>query len=304
MLLLTGCVGTHDSADLYRPRFSPRSQSLHKPVVAVVEFENRSSFRGQWHVGSGMADLLVTHLLETDRFVVLERKALDQMLKELRLQDTDLFRDEGRVDTGRLRSAQYLIRGVITDFTVTGDASGWFSTGSERAKLMGSRARVAMNLMVFEVENGEVLHSVETSGSVGSFGLGGTVTYKDYTFGSDAFFRTPLGKACTQAMKKAIADIEDAIPLQPWSPRVAEVSSDGHVIVSGGKNVGMEAGTVYTVLGEPHRVTDPSTGNVIETLPGDPKGRIQIREVRALASHGQILSGTAVRGDDLEREPD
>ena len=293
--LLAGCQSIHQDPYVYRSK----GKSHHKPVVAVLQFENRANFHGKWNLGDGMADLLTTHILDSGRFVVIERQQLDRMIKEIRMQGGDLFREEGRVEPGRLKNAQYLIRGVVTDFTVTDDASGWFGKKEGGVKLLGSKARVAINMMVFDVETGEIVCSVETSGSAGSIGLGGAINYKDYQFGSDAFFRTPLGKASSQAMKKAIGQMLTDIPQQEWKPRVAEATPN-YIIISGGSGLGVREGSQYVVRGQPRSITDPTTGDIIERIPGPIKGRVEVVTVNKRSAHALLRQGTAERGDLLE----
>jgi curli biogenesis system outer membrane secretion channel CsgG len=280
----------------------PGGPLAHKPVVAVLEFENRSGFSGQWNLGGGMADLLTTYLLETDRFIVLERRNLTHLVGEIRRQADGLFRKEGRAKPGRLKNAQYLVRGVVTDFTVTGDASGWFSKEKTRARGWGSRARVAMNLMVSEVETGQIVSSVKTSGSAGAWGFSGLINYRNVTFGSDAFFRTPLGRATGEAITRAIHQIARDLPILPWQLRVAERHGQ-EVVLNGGENAGIREGTAYVVRAEPHEVTDPVSGDVIEVVPGRLKGKIRVHTVKARSSRGILLSGTAERGDLLKPAP-
>ena len=197
--LLIGLV-TCFSLGCYHPGMGPRvhalsrhrGQALQKPVVAVIDFENRSGFSGQWKLGRGMADVLTTHLIDSDRVTVLERQYIHHVVEEIEHQQHRLFRKEGQVERGRLKNARYLIRGVVTDFTVTGDVSGWFGTEKGRGKARSSRARVAINLMISEVESGEIiqfgkkLRNFERRG-----GFGGNTRYQGIQFGGDAFFRKP-----------------------------------------------------------------------------------------------------------------
>lgn len=290
----------------YRPGGRSRAPAapayVVKPVVAVMDFENRSGFEGQWKLGGGMADLLVTGLLDTGRVTVLERRDLDDVLAEIARQGRDFFRREGRVDRGRLKNARYMLRGVVTEFTVTGDVSGWFAAPAARAFGRGQRARVALNVRLYDVESGEVLASVRTDGSVSSGLFGGSFDYRGVTFGGDAFFRTPLGRATEAAMARAVDGLLEAVPARYWQPRVAESGPDA-VIVNGGENVGLRPGAEFTVRSEGRAVTDPITGDVIETVPGPARGRIRVTGVRAASSHAVLLEGDARRGDVLWPAP-
>lgn len=279
--------------------FRPRNDDALKPVVAVVDFENKASFSGQWKLGAGMADLLVNQLLESERVVVLERQHIGDVVGEIVRQGQDLFRSEGRAPRGRLKNAQYLIRGTITDFTVTGDVSGWFGNQTAAVRGRGQRARVALAVRVSDVASGEVLSSVKTEGSASSGGLGAAINYKGIGFGGDAFFRTPLGKATESALNRAVKKILHDLPEQTWQARVAEVV-DGRVLLNGGRSVGVKRDHVFAVRGAPREITDPVTGNVIEVLPGRVTGRIRVVEVKDSTAYAEVLEGAARRGDLLE----
>ncbi len=299
LMLLSGCVAPGSRSG---GGFFSRTDDALKPVVAVVDFENKASFSGQWKLGSGMADLLVNQLVDSERVVVLERQHLGDVVGEIVRQGQDLFREEGRVQRGRLKNAQYLIRGTVTDFTVTGDTSGWFGTEKASIRGRGQRARVSLTVKVSDVASGEVLTSVKTEGTASSWGLGSSINYKGVSFGGDAFFRTPLGKATDGALKRAVKKILHDLPMVAWQPRVAEVL-DGMVIVNGGEGVGVRTGDEFVVRGGPRDVTDPVTGNVIDVIPGKVVGRVRVKEVKESASYAEVLEGTAQRGGVLERVP-
>ncbi len=276
-----------------------RSSRVMKPVVAVTDFENLANAQGQWNLGKGMADVLVTQLLETDRIVVLERKDLKDVLDEIILQGGDLFRQEGKVDRGRLKNAKYLVRGSVTDFTETSQGSGWFGISWLRIFGRGSQARVAINIKVSDVESGEVVASVKAAKSVSAGGAGVEGRYKDVVFGGDAFFRTPLGKATEGAIHSAVRQILHDLPVNYWQPRVAESTGDT-VVINGGKNVRVRIGDKFFVREAPRDITDPATGNVIETVPGRVIGKIQVMKVNPASAYAVIDDGVAKRGDFLE----
>lgn len=273
-----------------------------KPVVAVMDFENKAGFSGQWNLGQGMADMLVTQLMDSRRVTVVERQHVDDVVSELVRQGQELFRKEGRAERGRLKNAQYLIRGSITDFTVAGDASGWFSASSFGFWGRGSKARVAMHVKLSDVASGEILASVKTEGTASSGGFGGQVNYKSVEFGGDAYFRTPLGKATEKALRVATRRLLSRLPDEAWLPRVAEAGPD-YVVINGGENAKVHEDDVFVVREEGRKITDPVTGNVIEEGLGKVKGRLRVIRVNPASAHAVLLEGDADRGDHLERAP-
>ncbi|MBU0679499.1 MAG: CsgG/HfaB family protein [Verrucomicrobia bacterium] len=170
--VLAGCLFLSLLASCTTPLYDPSGRTeppkpytyAVRPVVAVMDFENRSNFAGQWNLGNGMAEVLVTEFLDSERVTVLERKHLDDVISEIFRQGKDLFRQEGKVQTGRLKNARYLIRGAITDFSVVGDSSGWFGAkDGSGLRGGGSKSRVALHIMVSDVETGEIISSVKTA---------------------------------------------------------------------------------------------------------------------------------------------
>jgi len=293
------CLGLGCQSMPGRPLLGGHGGRSIKPVVAVTDFENRANFPGQWNLGRGMADLLTTELLASEEVTVLERRHLDDVVQEIVRQGGTLFRHEGKVEPGRLKNAKFLVRGVVTDFTLTSESSGWFGIKSFRAHGHGTRARVAIAVQVSDVETGEILSAVKTDSTVSAGGLSASYDYNDIAFGGDSFFRTPLGKATESAMRKAVRKILRDLPTQYWRPRVAEAGPDT-VIINGGENVRLREGEVFVVREPGRAVTDPVTGNVLETVPGRVIGKIQVSQVRPLSAHAVILDGTAYRGNLLE----
>lgn len=272
------------------------------PVVAVADLENQANFTGQFNLGHGMADMLVTGLMKTKKVVVLERQNLRDILGELSLQKDGLSRPEGRVAGGRLKNARYLIRGSITDFTEVESTAAKLGVSSLKIFGGAQRAQVALHLRIYDVESGEIMASLKSEGNASSGGAGAAGQYKNVTLGGEAFKRTPLGKATEQAIKEAVDKLLKALPVDYWRPLVAEVEQ-GTVVVNGGDNVRLQPGDQFIVRGQPRFVTDPATGNVIDTIPGQQNGRIQIVKVSPLSATATLLEGTAQRGQMLEPVP-
>jgi curli biogenesis system outer membrane secretion channel CsgG len=294
--LLSGCQSPNRRSGYH---YSVRGGQVTKPVVAVIDFENKANVSGRWNLGEGMADLLIAELIDSRDVTVLERKNLGDVVNEIAQQGRELFRQEGKVQRGRLKNARYLVRGTVTDFTESMHVSGWLGLRSWRIFGGGNRARVAIAVRVSEVESGEVVSSVKAEASVGSGGGGVEGMYKDVAFGGDAFFRTPLGQATEAAVEHAVRKILRDLPRERWDSRVASVSED-YVVVNGGKNVRVRRGREFLVREGPREVTDPVTGNVIDVVPGKVVGRVKVREVNDESSYADLLEGVARRGDCLE----
>jgi len=279
----------------------PLPRNAVPPRVAVASFENRSSFEGQWKLGPGMADLLVSELVASRNFVVLERGSLDKVVDEISRQSHRLFRPEGRVDEGRLDNAHYLIRGVITDFSQSSGGSLWLGI---RHLLIGSggyTARVGLTLTIVDIESGRILDSVQCSGKARAGDAYAKGSYKGIQFGGRSFFQTPLGVATASAIRQGLHGIVKKMPRTTWTPMIAEVDGN-RIVLNGGRERGLETGSVYQVRGKGTPVTDPLTGDVLDVMPGPVVGTVRIMEMRAQVSVAELLSGHGfARGQTLER---
>jgi curli biogenesis system outer membrane secretion channel CsgG len=294
LAILTGC------STFTRYKIPSLPENAIKPVVAVTDFENETGFSGQWKLGSGIPDMLVSELLATDRVIVVDRQKLGVVIGEIMHQGKDLFRKEGSVERGRLKHAQYLIRGVITDFTQTRSASGWFRTHSVGIGGRGAKAIVMIHLTVTDVETGEIICSIPADGSARASSQWAKFDYSNTAFGGDMFFKSPIGRATQQALRKAVYEIIQEIPFSLWKPRIAEAIPD-IVVINGGENTGVNIGDIFDVHAKSQTVTDPETGNVIDLIPGKIIGKIRITTVHSTSAEGIILSGKAKRGNYLEK---
>lgn len=294
LLILSGC-GT------FGPALRPLPPDAIRPVVAVTDFDNDTGFAGQWKLGRGIPDLLVTELLKTDRVVVVDRKNLNDVVGEIMRQGHDLFRKEDSVTRGRLKNARYLIRGVITDFTQTGSQSGWFRAPAAAVGIRGAQAIVLINITITDVETGEILASIPADGTARASSKWAKFDYKNVSFGGDLFFQTPIGRATQEAIGKAVYHIVQAIPYKTWKPRIAETPTPDTVIINGGENAGVKEGDVFDVREEGRPITDPTTGNIIGHVPGQAIGQIKLTKIGPESSEGIALSGRPKRGDFLEK---
>lgn len=303
LLLLAGLLAACASPNR-PPRAPGGSRAERLPVIAVTEFENRSGFSGQWNLGTDMADLLVSELMATGDFRVVERQRLGGVLGELHLQNQPQFRDEGKVEPGRLINARYQIRGVITDFSQISSGGFWVSLRRFLFRSSAYTARVALTLTVVEVESGEILASVQSSGTARARSAYLAAEYKGVNFGGDSFRKTPLGAATVQAIRSGIRQLDRSVPRQRWEPLIAEVLGNGHLVLNGGTRRGFRSGDLYRVLGPVRVITDPASGDVLSRMPGPDLGVLRIREVRPDIAIAEVLSGAGFsRGNRLAPVP-
>ena len=208
-----------------------------KTRVAVSTFKDKSAdsrCKIRWfsrtQLGSGFQEQLITKLQETRRFAIQERTNLKKMYDE----EHNLVNSDRRYSPrkNKFKAAHYSITGAVTAFELCEqggggdvDVGGLFGFKKTGLKLGGgvSKARVALDVRIVDVEKGEIVDSfvVEGTASSAKFKLKGD--YKGSRFGSNAFGNTPLGEATREALAKAATKIDDIIPDRKDDPRnVAE----------------------------------------------------------------------------------
>ena len=88
--------------------------AANKPVVAVLYFENATQKAELEVMRKGFADMLVTDLVAWDGVTVVERSRLEEVLGELKLQQSKAFDAKTAVKVGKLMGAQYQLTGTLT----------------------------------------------------------------------------------------------------------------------------------------------------------------------------------------------
>lgn len=287
LILFSGCA-TWESLPVPLPKEAVR------PVVAVSSFENRSGFPGEWQLGGGMADLLVSELVLSKNFEVVERQHLETVVGELQRQKNEMFRPEGRLESGRLKNAQYLIRGVINDFSQVG--GGAFAVTIRRLLFggKGCNARVSLTLTIVDIETGVIVSSVQCKGTSRAREAYVEGSYKGVAFGGDAFFKTPLGQATRDAIRQGLKGIIREMPRRHWKPVIASVA-DGRIILNGGRDRGFREGRQYVVREAAQPVTDPTTGDLLTLLPGKEVGAIKVVKVEEEIAYAEAVKGEGFR---------
>jgi curli biogenesis system outer membrane secretion channel CsgG len=298
VLLLAGCA-THDGV---RPL--PRAViDRNIPTIAILDFENKAYFPYRWNLGQGIRDRLVDELVNSRRYTVLNRADIQDVINELEMQNSPKFRKEGRLDKGRLKNVKYLIKGAVTDFSHV--AGGGVRAFVEKFGIGsgGEMAVVSVTLYVTDVETGEVVVSRSFSGNAWAGKTDIVATYKNVSFGARSFYRTPLGEATTDVIRKCIKSISQAIVREKWYPSVVKVVGDT-LIFSGGIDRGIEVGSIWTAYEAGEILIDPQTGDELGRLPGKDMGRVEVVEVEGRFSHATIFEGEFAPGQTLKMVPE
>ena len=190
-----------------------------KARVAVTKFVDKSA-KGKSYgaIGDGMAEMLANALFSTNKYIVLERQSLDDVIKEQDLGASGRVKQETAARIGEIEGAELLIEGTITEFEPGTAAAGGGVGGVLPLPGRGGRvvrgiggiaggiktSHVALIVKVIDAKTSRRLASEQIEGKAtdigGITGMGGPGLAG--VFGG--FSKTPMEKAIRVSIEEAV----------------------------------------------------------------------------------------------------
>lgn len=254
-------------------------------------------------IGDGMADMLVTALVESKRYVVLERRNLKDVEDEVKLEkppeDGKLPPADQSLLAGRVLGAQLLLRGALTELSYKRTSQG-ASDGLVGVIQGGNStftATAAIDLKIIEVSTGRILDSVKSEGTVTNRSRFIGFTRDEFAFGKSSFDSSPIAKALRKAIENGVKLLNDRAEKLPWEGRIASISKqDPNVLyLNFGADAGLKPGTELEIFAYGETVTDPETGVVIGREEDTVVGKCRIRSATKTMTTALLLSGEGLR---------
>jgi curli biogenesis system outer membrane secretion channel CsgG len=302
---------------------APAAPQGRKKRVAVFDFDYATVhgsvaalFGQDVDVGKGITDLLVTDLVKDGSYSVIERKALDKILKEQNFSNSDRADPNSAAKIGKLLGVDAMIVGSITQFgnetkntNIGGGGGGFGGFGLGGVGHKKSKAIVAVTARLVDIDTGEILGVAEGKGESSREStslLGGGGNWHGFgggaaDFGSSDFQSTIIGEAVKAAVdslsQEVIADKDKLVARTiVVEGLVAAVDSGTIVLNVGGKN-GVKVGDQLNVERVTKEIKDPSTGKVIRRL-ASPVGVVKVTDVDDISSVCTVVSGTGFKVGD------
>ncbi len=170
-----------------------------KPRVGVLRFTNQVAGNSFWvwnpRVASELQDMLISELVSTKAFRVLERKEIDAVISEQDLSQSGRVSKETAVKAGKLLGAQYLIAGTVTAFEMSQSTGG--RIGFKGISIGGKKTKVyiAVDVKVIDTETGEIVDAKTIEAKAKGGGIGVGLSLGDLSFSGSDYKKTPVGKA-------------------------------------------------------------------------------------------------------------
>lgn len=288
-----------------------------KKRIAVLDFDYATVysdvgyiFGSNVDVGKGIADLLVTKLVQGGQFSVIERKQLDKIMAEQNLGASGRIDEATAARIGKILGVDALIMGSIHSFgrddrnrgggggvSVPVPIFGGVKLGSKKAK-----AQVGINYRMVATDTAEIFSAGDARGESKREGAsiqasGGVKgVYTDGALGMNAsnFAETIIGEAVYDCVNKLAAQLEEKASSMP-ARTVAAVKTEGviadvsgsTVIINIGRNAGLKKGDRLEVKRVTREVKDPDTGKVLRVV-SDKVGEVVLTDVDDTSAEGKF----------------
>lgn len=221
-------------------------------AIADVEVLAPGAPRG---LANGIEEMLITSLHESGRFIVLERSALEEILREQRLSLTGVIRPDTAAKVGELFGAQILVKTVVTGFAE--EKIGTVQLGPLVVSIV--QGYIAMDMRIFDANTGVIIESRKAESTITETGGGILIRGGMIDFTISDYEKTPLGKATRDVIDKLVDFIVSEIRPVPWQGRVA-IAEPSKVYVNAGFDVGMQNNSYLEIFERGREIIDPSTG--------------------------------------------
>ena len=303
--------------------FVPLMHGQTKPRIAVLDFDyatvrttSQAIFGSEVDIGKGITDMLVDKLVNGGTFSVIERKALDSILKEQNFSNSDRADSNSAASIGRILGVDAIIVGSITQFGRDDSNRGGAGAAAARSILAGAgierntgKAVVGITTRIVNVDTGEILSSVSgkgeskrTSTSVaGLFGTSGGAGAGSIDMGSSNFAQTIIG----EAVSEAVNSIASLLHQNSGKVTARVVKIEGSVLdvdrneltLDTGGNSGVKVGDKLIVARVTREIKNPDTGAVIRRVE-EQIGDVEITEVGAQYAVGNFRGSSPAEAGD------
>ena len=232
LFTMTGCAEFMDTqpraqVDNYAGAQPLPPYSGPKARIAVADFDVKAA-QATGEIGTGLREMLVTALMNSNRFRVLERQVLDAVMKEQELGASGAAQ-AGGAQRGMIKTADIIITAAVTEFepNASGGGGGIGGGGSVGSGILGgligaatNKAHMALDIRIIDASTSEVLAATRVQGEAkdvaggfmvgfaGGFGLGG---------GLSMYKNTPMEKAIRVCIIEAVRYISQTVPPEYYS---------------------------------------------------------------------------------------
>lgn len=297
-------------------------QAPSKRRIAVLDFDYATVhqwvydiFGSDQDIGKGIADMLVTNLVRNGTYSVIERKQLDQVLREQNFQQSGRADPSSAVQLAKILGVDAIIIGSITQFGRDDKKLGVGGAGVHVGGIgiggfgkKSAKAVVQIDARIVSTTTAEILGVATGHGEskrsgvslAGGVAIGGTGAAGALDMGSSNFANTIIGEATRSAVDSLTGQLVAAAGgIQETKVEIRALVADvsgGEVTINVGTGAGVKVGAEYDVVRPGREIRDPATGRVLRRTT-TPVGKLKVTQADEGSATGTLSGGPARVGD-------
>jgi curli biogenesis system outer membrane secretion channel CsgG len=194
-----------------------------KARIAVADFDVKAA-KAAGEIGTGLREMLVTALINSNRFSVVERQVLNAVMQEQQLAVSGAAQAGTGAQRGQIKTADLIITAAVTEFEpqASGGSAGIGGGGGIGSGILGgilgaamNKAHMALDIRIVDTSTSEVLAATRVQGQAtdiaGGF-MGGFMGGWGLGIGLSGYANTPMEKAIRICIIEAVRYISQTIP--------------------------------------------------------------------------------------------
>lgn len=232
VLIISGLIGCASIQQMTQPTAQVDNTAGTQPLppysgprarVAVADFDVKAA-RATGEIGTGLREMLVTALINSSRFSVVERQVLNAVMKEQELLVSGAAQQGSGPERGKIKTADIIVTAAVTEFEpqASGGSAGLGGGGGVGSGILGgllgaalNKAHMALDIRIVDASTSEILAATRVQGQAsdvsGGF-VGGFLGGWALGGGLSAYANTPMEKAIRVCIIEAVRYISQTIP--------------------------------------------------------------------------------------------
>jgi len=194
-----------------------------KARIAVLDFDVKAA-KATGEIGTGLREMLVTALVNSNRFRVVERQVLNAEMQEQELAASGAAAQGASAQRGQIKTADLAITAAVTEFEpqASGGAGGIGGGGGAGSGMLGgllgaslNKAHMVLDIRILDTSTSEVLAATRVQGQASDIS-GGFMAgfFGGWALGTGlgAYANTPMEKAVRICVIEGVRYISQTVP--------------------------------------------------------------------------------------------
>ena len=218
MMQPTASVDNNAGAQPLPPYSGPKAR------ITVADFDVKAA-KATGEIGDGLREMLVTALISSSRFSVVERQVLNAVMQEQELSVSGAAQTgAGGPQRGKIKTADLIVTAAVTEFEpqASGGSGGIGGGGGVGSGILGgllgvslNKAQMALDIRIVDASTSEVLAASRVQGQASDI-AGGIMAgfFGSWALGAGlgSYANTPMEKAIRVCIIEGVRYLAQTIP--------------------------------------------------------------------------------------------